>query len=63
MFTTIGCWALATFRNVWASMAPVTGALLVGGMARLWAAEAGVSSSREAITIPTASDETAISRA
>ena len=31
MFTTIGCCAFATLRNVCASSAPVTGALFIGG--------------------------------
>ena len=63
MLTTIGDCALATLRNVCASSAPVTGALFIGGAARVCADDAGVRSSRDAITMPTASEETAISSA
>ena len=35
MLTTIGDCAFATFRNVWASSAPVTGALFMAGTARV----------------------------
>ena len=62
MLTTIGCCALAMLRNVCASSAPVIGALFIGGTARVCADEAGVRSSRDAMTMPTASDATAISR-
>ena len=63
MLTTIGDCAFATLRNVCASSAPVTGALFIGGTARVCADDVGVRSSRDAITIPTASDETAINSA
>ena len=47
-------------RNVWASMAPVIGALFIGGAATICAEELGVRSSLEEITIPTAREATAI---
>jgi hypothetical protein len=62
MFTTIGCCAFATLRNVWASSAPVTGALFMGGAVSVWADDAGVRSSRDAMTMPTARDDTPIRR-
>ena len=43
--------------------APVTGALFIGGTASVCAADAGDMSRREAITIPTMVEETAISSA
>ena len=43
--------------------APVTGALFIAGMVSVWADDIGVKSSRDAITMPTASDDTAISSA
>ena len=61
MFTTIGDCAFATFRNVCASSAPVTGALFVGGTVMVCAEDCGVRSSREATTMPTASPDTRIS--
>ena len=61
MFTTIGDTAFATFLNVCASSAPVTGALFIGGAVNVCACDAGVRSRRDAITSPTAIDETAIS--
>ena len=63
MLTTIGCCALATFRKVWASSGPVTGALFIAGAVSVWADDIGVKSKRDAITMPTASDDTAISSA
>ncbi len=64
MFTTIGDCALAMLRKVSArSSAPVIGALFIGGIAIVCADEAGVRSSRDAITMPTASEATAISTA
>ena len=60
MLTTIGDCIFAMLRNVVASMAPLSGALLVGGMARVCAEDAGVRSSREAMTIPTTSEAMAI---
>ena len=61
MLTTIGDCALATFLNVCASSGPVTGALFAGGTASVCADEVGERSSRDAITMPTISEETAIS--
>ena len=63
MFTTIGICALATFRKVWASSGPVSGALFIGGVVMDCADEVGVRSRREAMTIPTASEATAMSSA
>jgi hypothetical protein len=60
MLTTIGDWALAMLRNVSASIGPPMGALFIAGTAIVWAAEAGVSSSREAITSATANEATAV---
>ena len=62
MFTTAGDIALAMLRNVPASTGPLSGALFIGGAATAadWADEDGVRSSREAITIPTASEATMI---
>jgi hypothetical protein len=49
-------------RKVAASIAPPSGALLVGGMPMVdCAADGGDRSSRDAITIPTAMDATAMS--
>ncbi|PYR72088.1 MAG: hypothetical protein DMF86_24570 [Acidobacteria bacterium] len=56
MLTTAGATDLAIVRNVVASSAPVMGVLLVGGTDTVCAEEAGARSSREAITIPTATD-------
>jgi hypothetical protein len=47
-------------RKVIASIGPPIGVLFLAGTAMVWAEEAGVKSSREAITMPTASDATAI---
>jgi hypothetical protein len=63
MLTTIGDCVFATFLKVWASRVPVTGALFTGGSASVCADEGGDKSSREAMTIPTMADETAMSRA
>ena len=63
MLTTIGVAAFAMLRNVCASSGPVIGALFIGGTAIVCADEAGVRSSRDAITMPTASEATAISSA
>ena len=61
MFTTAGDIALAMLRKVLASTGPLSGALFMGGAATVdWADEAGVRSSREAITMPTASEATMI---
>ena len=63
MFTTVGETALAMFRNVWASTGPVSGALLAAGTARVCAVDSGDRSIREAITMPTATEATAMSTA
>ena len=63
MLTTIGVWAFAMLRKVCASSAPVSGAEFIVGRAIDWAADCGARSSREARTIPTAIDATAMSRA
>ena len=63
MFTTNGEAALAMFRKVVASTGPLSGALLADGTASDWAYERGARSRREASTMPTASDATAISTA
>ena len=65
MLTTVGLIALAMVRKVAASTGPLSGALLAGGWAgdTVCADEVGESSSREATTIPTATDATAMSRA
>ena len=49
------------FRNVVASIGPLSGALLMAGTATVCAEEEGVRSSRDEITIPTAMPATAIS--
>jgi hypothetical protein len=59
MLTTAGDTVLAMSRNVVADIAPVIGALFIGG-ARVWAVEVGDIPSLEAITIPTASEAMAI---
>ena len=61
MLTTIGDCALAMLRNVVASTAPLSGALLVAGIAMVCAEDAGVRSSREAMTMPTTSEAMAMS--
>ena len=63
MLTTVGICALAMLRNVVASIGPPSGVLFIAGIATIWADEAGVRSSREAITMPTASDATTMSTA
>jgi hypothetical protein len=63
MFTTIGDIAFATLRKVCASIAPAMGALFIGGTASVCADEGGARSSRDAMTIPTASEATAIKAA
>jgi len=60
MKTTAGSVAFAMLRKVWASIGPVTGALFIGGAAIVCADEAGARSSREASTMPTARDATAM---
>ena len=61
MLTTIGACAFAMFRNVSAVSGPVSGALFIGGTAIVCADDAGVRSSREAMTMPTATDAMTIS--
>ena len=61
MLTTIGDCDFAMLRKVCASIAPVSGALFIGGTAIVWAEEDGVRSRRDAITMPTASEATASS--
>ncbi len=65
MLTTAGLIALAMVRKVDASTGPLSGALLAGGTPAetVCADEVGDSSSRDAMTIPTATDATAMSRA
>ncbi len=63
MFTTAGETVFAMSRNVVAVSGPVSGALFIGGAATVCAADSGDSPSRDAITIPTASDAIAISSA
>ena len=60
MLTTIGDCALATFRNVCASSAPVSGALFIGGAVKVCAEDCDAMSRRDAITSATANDDTAI---
>ncbi len=61
MFTTKGEAALAMFLKVAASTGPLSGALLADGTASDWASNRGARSRREAMTMPTASDATAMS--
>ena len=61
MLTTDGPSSCATLRNVDASSAPVSGALLVAGTVRLPANDDGARSSLEAMTMPTTSDASAMS--
>jgi hypothetical protein len=56
MLTTIGDCDFAIVRNVVASTGPLSGALLVDGIASVCADDVGDRSSREAITMPTTSD-------
>ena len=63
MLTTVGVTFFAMVRNVWASMVPV-----VGPLAPIWgvsvpASERGERSRRDASTMPTARDATAMSTA
>jgi len=62
MLTTIGDWALAIVRKVSASRDPLIGALFTVGSASVCADEPGGRSKREASTIATANDATALSR-
>ena len=61
MLTTMGDCAFAIVRKVVASTGPLSGALLVAGIASVCAEDAGDRSSREAMTMPTTSDAMAIS--
>ena len=64
MLTTVGLIALAMVRKVAASTGPLSGALFGRRRRRrVCADEVGDSSSREAMTMPTATDATAMSRA
>ncbi len=64
MLTTDGETAFAIVRNVEASTGPLSGALFAGSVASVDCAdEAGDRSNREAMTMPTASEATAISSA
>ena len=63
MFTTAGAIDLAMFRNVVASMAPASGALLVAGTDTVWADDDGVRSIFDVITTVTAIEATAINTA
>ena len=63
MLTTVGETVLAMFRNVWASTGPDSGALLAAGTARVCAADSGDKSIRDAMTMPTATEATAMSTA
>jgi len=54
---------LAIVRNVVASTGPASGALFIGGTFIVCADDSEERSSREASTMPTASDATAIRRA
>jgi len=60
MLTTIGDWVLAMLRNVVASTGPLSGAVLVAGIAIVWADETGDRSRREAMTMPTTRDAMAM---
>ena len=63
MFTTIGDCAFAMLRKVDASIAPVSGALFIGGTSIVCALDAGVRPSRDVITIVTAIEARAIKSA
>ena len=56
MLTTLGLWSWAIVRNVVASIAPVSGALLVAGTLRGPANEPEVNSRRDARTMPAVID-------
>jgi hypothetical protein len=60
MLTTAPALYFAMFLNVVASIGPASGALLATGTFTVCADEAGVRSRRAAITMPTASDATAV---
>ncbi len=60
MLTTVGICAFAMFLKVVASTGPLGGALLLGGTLTVCAIECGDRSRREAITMPTATDASAI---
>ncbi len=63
MLTTVGVTDFAMFRKVCASTAPVTGALAPTWGVTVTASERGERSRRDASTIPTASEATAMSTA
>jgi len=62
MLTTHGVADFAMLRNVSAFSGPVTGALFIDGTGIVCADEVGARSSREAMTMPTASDATMVRR-
>jgi hypothetical protein len=57
----MGLCARAMLRKVWASIEPVTGELFIGGADSVWAVEDGAMSRRDAMTMPMASEATAMS--
>ena len=61
MLTTAGLASCAIVRNVDASSVPVSGALLAAGTLSVPASDRGTRSSREAMTMPTTSDASAVS--
>ena len=61
MLTTDGDTSLAMFRKVVASTGPLSGALLAAGADNVCAADCGDRSSRDASTMPTMIDASAIS--
>ena len=63
MLTTIGLCAFAMFRKVAASIAPAIGALFIAGAAMPCAEDGAVMSSREAMTMPMATEAIAIKAA
>jgi hypothetical protein len=63
MFTTVGVCAFAMSRKVEKLTAPVSGAWFAAGTAIVCADDSGDRSRREAITMPTASEATAMSSA
>jgi hypothetical protein len=60
MFTTVGVCALAISRKVPSVMAPLSGAWFAAGTGIVCAEDSGDRSRREAITMPTASEATAM---
>ena len=60
MLTTTGPWLLAMFRNVVASIGPLSGAEFAAGTATVWADELWGRPHCDAMTIPTAAEATAM---